>query len=285
MAFSTRIRTAINKALAPLNIQLATLTAARTETARLDDLAAAGLFDRPVYSLSPGMEGFDPTPLSEAYGRLRADIERLKDPAQNSVGYRHGNSYFSTPDTEILYLMVRTLEPRRVVEIGCGNSTRITRQAIRDGELKTELVAIDPWPRTEIGPYVDRFEKTRLEHLQSYAVFEEMQAGDFLFIDSSHEVRLGNDVARIFCDVIPRLKPGVVVHFHDIFLPFEYPLQHAHQHYSGWGEQYMLHALLQGRAADILWPGYYVQRARPDLAAGLPFLAEGRAQSFWLRLS
>jgi predicted O-methyltransferase YrrM len=282
LALSTRARGLINRALRPFNIQVDTLTAARRESARLAEVAARGLFDRPVYSLLPGMDAFDLGPLTQAYAAHAAELERLRT-GQNQVGYTLANPYFSSPDMEILYLLVRTLKPKRVVEVGCGHSTRITRQAVIDGRQDTTLIAIDPRPRAEIAPYVDRFEQKRIEDLAGSGLFEGLESGDVLFVDSSHEVRLGNDVARLFCDVIPRLKSGVVLHFHDIFLPYEYPQVYADA-YAGWGEQYMLHALLQSRPHDLLWPGYYLQKSRPELAQTLPFIAKGFAQSFWLRL-
>ena len=106
---------------------------------------------------------------------------------------------------------------------------------------------------------------------------------DILFIDSSHEVRVANDVAKLFCVTIPSLAPGVVIHVHDIFLPFDYP-EPLCTDYSCWGEQYMLQMLLQGCARKVLWPGYYVQRMRPELCTHLPFVANGRAQSFWFEI-
>jgi predicted O-methyltransferase YrrM len=283
MTLSTNIRLGLNKVLECFNLQVSTLTAARLELARLEELAALGLFDKQVYSVLPGMEAFNASPIAEAYARHKPEIERLKSPV-NEVSYVHSNEYFSSPDMEVLYLLVRTLAPRRVLEIGSGNSTRITRQAIRDGALETELTAIDPQPRIDITAFVDRLETKRLEQIDRYDLFEVLDAGDFLFIDSSHEVRLGSDVARIFCDIIPRLRPGIVLHFHDIFLPFEYPRIYW-KDAAVWGEQYMLHALLQGRPHEIVWPGHYLQRIPRDSPASLPFLCEGIAQSFWFRLT
>ena len=93
---------------------------------------------------------------------------------------------------------------------------------------------------------------------------------------------MSNDVAHLFCRIIPALKPGVVIHVHDVFLPYEYPKRFFYDCPS-WGEQYMLHALISSGGYDILWPGYWLQRGCPDTHAQLPFLAEGRAQSFWIR--
>ena len=251
------------------------------ERARLEAFEAAGGLERPAYALSPGMEGFDIAPLVEGYRTHAGELARLADPAGTDSGYVPGNGYFDTPDAEALYLMVRRFAPRRVIEVGCGNSTRVTRQAIMDGGLDTTLTAIDPWPRADIAEVVDRFEQAALETVDP-AIFATLEAGDILFIDSSHQLRMSNDVAHLFCRIIPDLAPGVVIHVHDVFLPFEYPARFFHDCPS-WGEQYMLHALMQGGGYEILWPGYLLQRDRPDAVAALPFLARGRAQSFWMR--
>jgi predicted O-methyltransferase YrrM len=227
------------------------------------------------------MRTFDLAPLVEEYAQHGEALAALHDPARNQTGYRSGNGYYDTPDAEALYLMIRRYQPRRVIEVGCGNSTRITRQAALDGGLETEITAIDPWPRADIAGVVDRFEQARLEEVDP-AVFAALEADDVLFIDSSHQVRMSNDVAHLFCRIIPALAPGVVIHVHDVFLPYEYPKRFFYDCPS-WAEQYVLHALIQSGGYDILWPGYYLQRARPDAVEALPFLGQGRAQSFWIR--
>jgi hypothetical protein len=255
--------------------------AREAEQARLRDFEAAGGLTSPAYALSPGMEAFDTAFLAGALSQFGPDLARLADPAVNSTGFSPDNGYFGSPDSDVLYLMMRAFAPSRVVEVGCGHSTRVTRQAILDGGLGTELTAIDPFPRKDIAHLVDRFEQQRLETADP-AIFDALQAGDILFIDSSHQVRMSNDVAHLFCRILPALAPGVLIHVHDVFLPYEYPKRFFYD-CPGWGEQYVVHALLQGGGYDILWPGYYLQRSRPASAAALPFLNNGRAQSFWLR--
>nr|WP_217355597.1 class I SAM-dependent methyltransferase [Ruegeria arenilitoris] len=253
----------------------------RDERARLEAFERAGGLTRPAYALSPGMEGFDIAELVAEYKVHAEALAALKDPERNQTGYRIGNGYYDSPDADALYLMIRRFKPKRVVEVGCGNSTRVTRQAILDGGLETRITAIDPYPRADIAHVVDQFEQKRLEEVDA-SVFDQLEAGDVLFIDSSHVVRMSNDVAHLFCRIIPNLKPGVVIHVHDVFLPYEYPKRFFYD-CPGWGEQYMLHALLQSGSFSMLWPGYYLQQARPDAVEALPFLTEGRAQSIWVQ--
>ena len=252
-----------------------------------DDLAhrvafeKAGGLERRAFVAMPGLEAYDPTWLGALSHSLADDLAKLRDPARNDTGYRPDNGYFDSPDGDILYLMIRYFQPRRIIEIGCGNSTRVTRQAIIDGALGTAIIAVDPYPRADISHLVDRQETSRAETLPD-SFFADLGEGDVLFIDSSHQVRLGNDVAHLFCRIIPQLAPGVVIHVHDIFLPYEYPKRFFYDCPS-WGEQYMLHALMQGGGYDILWPGYFLQRERPETAETLPFIDNGRAHSFWLQ--
>lgn len=281
MKLTTSVKLLANKLLAPLNLKLDSLTEEKNEVDRIQRLIARGRGEGPVYALTPGMETFDHRPIAQAYATYAADIARLQTPG-NPVGYEHTNNFFRSPDMEILYTLVRTLAPRRIIEIGCGSSTRISRQAISDGGLETTITAIDPWPRNVIAPFVDTFIQERLEDVDE-DVFAALEPGDILFIDSSHEVRLGNDVAILFCAILPTLKPGVIVHVHDIFLPFEYRYTHL-RYMHGWGEQYILHAVMQNRPVELLWPGFYVQQTRPEAVEAMPFLKAGYAQSFWIRL-
>lgn len=251
------------------------------EQARLRAFEARGGLESPAYALSPGMQTFAPDALVSALRTFGDDLARLNTAGRSATGFDATNGYFGTPDSDVLYLMMRSLAPARVIEVGCGHSTRATRQAIMDGNLDTHLTAIDPFPRKDIDGLVDQFVQSTLEEADP-ALFATLTAGDILFIDSSHQVRMSNDVAHLFCRILPELPSGVVIHVHDIFLPYEYPKRFFYD-CPGWGEQYVLHALLQGGGYEVLWPGYYLQRARPDTADVLPFLNKGRAQSFWMR--
>ncbi|WP_299945808.1 class I SAM-dependent methyltransferase [uncultured Ruegeria sp.] len=272
----------INAALDELGVKLIDKVTEQDERERLEAFERAGGLTRPAYALSPGMEDFEISQLVEAYKRHSGELAALKDPARNQTGYRINNGYYDSPDADALYLMIRRFQPKRVIEVGCGNSTRVTRQAVIDGGLDTTITAIDPYPRADIAHVVDQFEQKRLEEVDP-ALFDQLEAGDVLFIDSSHVVRMSNDVAHLFCRIIPTLKPGVVIHVHDVFLPYEYPKRFFYD-CPGWGEQYMLHALLQSGFYSMLWPGYYLQQSRPDAVAALPFLKDGRAQSIWVQL-
>jgi predicted O-methyltransferase YrrM len=281
MAITSSIKNAINKILRRANLKLETLTAEKVQAERIHRQIAIGQFEKPVYPLLDGMSTFEGADLANAYLAYRADLGRMMqgaDPAR----FDRNNNYYMTPDAEILYLMVRSLAPKRILEIGSGHSTRIIRQAIVDGSLAVSHVAIDPEPRADITGLTDQLLRQRFEETGVIHEVQALEQNDILFIDSSHQVRTANDVAKLFCNVIPALATGVVIHVHDVFLPFDYPEPFCTE-YPDWGEQYLVQVMLASRPRKILWPGYYVQRMRPDLGESLPFLATGRAQSFWFR--
>lgn len=152
------------------------------------------------------------------------------------------NPQFSFIDSAVLYHLVKTRKPRRIVEVGSGYSTGIILQAHQG-----QLVSIDPEPRTEIA---SEHIAARVEHV-GLEVFNEC---DLLFVDGSHYVKQGGDAPHIFFKVLPRLKGGALVHFHDIFLPDDYPPGWEPRQY---GEMYLLRAFLEHNPDyRVVWPGY-----------------------------
>lgn len=128
--------------------------------------------------------------------------------------------------------------------------------AIINGKLDTKILSIDPCPRAEVDILCDTVIREPFQDID-VSLFEELEKGDVLFIDSSHQVFMNSDVTAIFLDVLPILKPGVIVHFHDIFLPVDYPLAWQERFYS---EQYMLAVyLLNKECSDkIIFPCRFV---------------------------
>ncbi len=283
MAITTQVKQIANQALRKVGLKIDSLTAEGEEMARLEELRKRRYFERPAFSLLHGFAQFDVDDIAAAFDKYRPEIDILMQGGAKPGGYDPSNYFFKSPDAEILYLMVRTLAPHRIVEVGSGNSTRIIRQAIADGNFSVEHIAIDPAPRSDIAGLVDRMLLNRFEHADSAPLLAQLGPNDILFIDSSHEVNVGNDVAQLFCVALPALIDGVVVHVHDVFLPFDYP-EPFHMSCPRWGEQYLLQLFLQGARHDILWPGYYLQNQRPDVAKRLSFLAAGMAQSLWFRV-
>jgi methyltransferase family protein len=218
----------------------------------LADVVPPNLDDLDSAAYVPGSERLGPIDLRddaqlewlarwEDYGDLFAALRA--DPRINTQqlgSNRIHNGSYPTPDAEVYAAMLAHKRPRRVIEVGAGFSTVIARRAIERAGLQCELIVIDPQPRTAVADIADRVILRRVEDAGAEL---EVDADTVLFIDGSHVVRSGGDVPFLFCDVVPRLPPGALVHVHDIFIPFDYPPAYQRRLY---GEQYLLFALLAG---------------------------------------
>lgn len=171
-----------------------------------------------------------------AIARHRATLEAIADDTADPYAPHWNQLWFTALDAMALYALVAVRRPPRIVEVGSGNSTKFAARAIHDASLPTTILSIDPQPRAEIDALCDRVIRQPLEHVDQ-RVFTDLRAGDFLFIDTSHRVFTNSDVTTFFLEVLPKLAPGVVLHLHDIFLPWDYPVQWNKRYYS---EQYLL---------------------------------------------
>ncbi len=202
------------------------------------------------------------------------------------------NSNYGAVDAELLYAMVRARKPRRVVELGSGMTTLLIGVAASRNAAEgvaTEHLAYDPFPRAKIlgeePPPPTRFEPKSATDV-SLADFKQLESGDILFVDTTHTVKLGSDVNYIVLDVLPTLSPGVIVHFHDIFLPWEYPREWFETMQYFWAEQYLIQAFLAfNDDFEVLLPASAVAVEYPDrLTKAIPSFAPGRRPgAFWLR--
>jgi Methyltransferase domain len=202
------------------------------------------------------------------------------------------NTGFETVDAELLYAFVRAMRPARVVELGSGYTTLLINLACRrnsDDGAQTVHEAFDPYPRPHIlGDELPAPSKlTPISATDvTLDVFSGLQAGDILFVDTTHTVKLASDVNFVILDVLPVLAPGVIVHFHDIFLPWEYPRQWFEQMGWYWAEQYLLQAFLAFNTTfEILVPAHALAREQPEwLAAAVPsFTPRAAPGSMWIR--
>ena len=199
------------------------------------------------------------------------------------------NGLYESVDAETLYAMIRRFDPQTVVELGSGMSTLVIADARnRNASEGSRHLVYDPHPRGAMEGTLERIADLRRVSATEVPldVIGELQAGDVLFVDTTHTVKLGSDVNRIVLDVLPSLAPGVVVHFHDIFLPYEYPRAWLEDYGLHWTEQYLLQAFLAfNRGFEILFGNHAIQRRFPaDLAGIVPSATPGiRPSAFWLR--
>jgi hypothetical protein len=179
--------------------------------------------------------------------------------------YFINNGYFEAIDGEILYCMIRHFKPTKMIEIGSGYSTYMSAQAIIKNKIdyghETELVAIEPYPNKVINngfPGLSHLIRKKLQDVP-LSDFTSLEENDILFIDSSHVLKIGSDVQYEYLDILPRLKKGVIVHIHDIFLPEEYPRDWIFNNHIFWNEQYLLQAFMAfNENFKVLWAGNYM---------------------------
>lgn len=201
--------------------------------------------------------------------------------------YHLANPFFYEADGLVYHCLLRHWRPRRVVEVGSGYSSAVlldTRD--RDPGIAAEVTCIDPYPerlRTLLRPGDDVQVLAAPVQEVDPAVFDALEPGDLLFIDSSHVSKAGSDVNRLLLEVLPRLPAGVHVHIHDIFFPFEYPPEFL---FGGmaWNEAYLVRALLVGSSAFAVtwWNSYLAARHLAEVEAVLPGWRPGSCSSLWL---
>ena len=190
------------------------------------------------------------------------DLRNIGD--QPPPAPRWTQDWFPVLDAATAYGMVRQTKPKRIVEVGSGHSTRFMAQAIRDQACATEFTAIDPQPRAVIEGLDIQFIRATLADAPT-APFENLQAGDILFIDSSHILMPGSDVDDLFNRILPMLPPGVLVHIHDVFLPDDYPASWA---WRGYNEQLSIPSMVLSGGYEIVFSSHYVRHHTAAILAG-----------------
>ena len=202
-----------------------------------------------------------------------ATLERVEDVAADlaaigaddpAPGPRWHQDWFPRLDAAVAYAMVRAAAPRRIVEVGSGHSTRFMARAIADGGLATELAAIDPAPRAAIGDLPIAVHRVPL-HEADAGLFAALEAGDILFVDSSHVLMPGSDVDDLVNRVLPLLPRGVLLHVHDILLPDDYPADWA---WRGYNEQLAIAALLTSGAWQPLFSSHFMVSRHAERVGG-----------------
>jgi hypothetical protein len=169
-----------------------------------------------------------------------------KQPA-TELEYNFKNGTFESGDAEMYYNFIRFFKPASIIEIGSGNSTRMAVNAIRrNGEENrahtTELICIEPYEMPWLEKLNIKVYRKKVEALEP-GFFKQLAENDILFIDSSHVIRPEGDVLFEYMQVLPALNKGVIIHIHDIFTPFHYPIEWIRERRM-WNEQYLVEAFL-----------------------------------------
>ena len=214
-----------------------------------------------------------------------AQLALLRDLAPLIAGFRPppgfaiDNGWYESVDAEVLDALVRRLRPRQVVELGSGWSSRVIAAALGDGAAHT---VFDPFPNERAGVVDAR--RVRAQDVPD-EVFAGLRANDVLFVDTSHTVKPGGDVNRIVLDVLPLLAEGVVVHFHDVLLPYEIHRTWLERGW-WWFEQYLLQAFLAGNPDwEVLLAVHALTREHDALVREVvpSYRGDTFPSAFWIR--
>jgi predicted O-methyltransferase YrrM len=204
--------------------------------------------------------------------------------------YYFENSYFSYADAIVLYSILRHFKPKNVIEIGSGFSSAVmldTNETCLDGS--TFFTFIEPFPDRLNGLLKEEDKdhcKIVVKKIQEIEIelFDTLNANDILFVDSSHILKFDSDVTRIFFEILPRLKEGVIVHFHDILWPFEYPKEWLING-TAWNEAYFIRGFLQyNNLFEILYFNSFMGLfQREKLIEKMPLCLRDSGGSIWLK--
>ncbi|NMG05958.1 class I SAM-dependent methyltransferase [Brasilonema sp. UFV-L1] len=218
--------------------------------------------------------------------------EELPFPEQPSTSnrYYYQNQFFCYSDAIILYAMLRHFKPKKVIEVGSGFSSAVmldTNEAFLGSA--TNFTFIEPYPE-RLYSLLNEKDKRQHQVIEKaiqeveLELFQTLDAGDILFVDSSHVVKIGSDVAHIIFEILPRLKPGVIVHFHDVFCSFEYPKEWVKEG-RAWNEDYFLRAFLQYNSVfQILYFNSFMgQFYQDELERKMPLCLRNTGGSLWMK--
>ncbi|MBN1985142.1 MAG: class I SAM-dependent methyltransferase [Prolixibacteraceae bacterium] len=189
-----------------------------------------------------------------------------------------------------IYTLLTEFKPEKYIEIGSGNSTKVAYKAISEQKLNTKIISIDPMPRTEIDNLADKIIREPFENID-FSIAEELNENDILFVDNSHRILPNSDSMVFFLELLPKLKKGVIVHIHDIYLPYDYPQFMCDRFYS---EQYGLamYLLANPKKYQTILPNYFISEDKELSGFISPVWehknlhgVERHGGSFWIRIS
>jgi hypothetical protein len=214
--------------------------------------------------------------------RLASELSDVAEEGVDEGTFYWNNPAFGPMDAAAYYAIIRTKRPTRVIEVGSGYSTLLAaKAALRNGD--TQLTCVEPYPLPMLRDVkgISAFIEKPVQEVP-LTEFDKLRQGDVLFVDSTHVSKIGSDVNFLILEVLPRLREGVLVHFHDIFIPFEYPREWLVERNIFWNEQYLVLAYLLGGRGIVRTMHYYLGRTREDeLREIFPFLPKVGGGSLW----
>lgn len=210
------------------------------------------------------------------------ELAQLTTPAPGERAFRYDAGGYGSGDADALYAMLRHLKPARMIEVGSGQSTLVAARALARNAVEgrpCEHTCIEPYEKPWLESTGVEVIRQRVEALPP-GTFDRLQAGDVLFIDSSHVIRPFGDVLTLYQAVIPGLASGVIIHAHDIFTPFDYPEKWLRGDRRLWNEQYLLEAMIahSPRYRVLLAMNWLAQYHDPLLARVFP---SRQVEDYW----
>ena len=199
------------------------------------------------------------------------------------------NGFLPGLDIIGIYTIISEFKPKKYIEIGSGNSTKVAFKAKIDQKLNMEIFSIDPKPRAEIDSLANKVIRVPFENTD-FSVINELNENDILFVDNSHRILPNSDSMVFYLEILPKLKNGVIVHIHDIYLPYDYPQFMCNRFYS---EQYGLaiYLLADSKKYEPLLPNYFIFEDKELNSQIEPIWhhpnlekVEKHGCSFWLRI-
>lgn len=216
----------------------------------------------------------------------------IKDQQQekDSTKPTWNNGFLPGLDIVGIYTMLAEYKPSTYVEIGSGNSTKVAYKAKQDQQLNTKIVSIDPMPRAEIDALTDELIRKPFENID-FSFLYDLKENDILFVDNSHRILPNSDSMVFYMEILPRLKKGVIVHIHDIYIPYDYPQFMCDRFYS---EQYGLamYLLANPTKYKTLLPNYFISEDK-ELSSHIESIwdtasiknIERHGGSYWIQIN
>jgi predicted O-methyltransferase YrrM len=222
--------------------------------------------------------------LEQELGPYIAEFDPRRTPGAPGAYYVPNRS-FDLADGAVAWAMIRRHRPRRVLELGSGFSTLLIRDALKRNGPGSIHVVVDPSPSTpELLRCADFDLKTISAGDLPGSEFDELAENDVLFIDTTHTVKVGGEVNEVFLERFPRLSSGVLVHVHDVFLPYEYPREFVEGLHYYWAEQYLLQAFLAFNSEfETLVPNHFLLTDHASEVRDLFPSGAVAGSSFWFR--
>lgn len=200
------------------------------------------------------------------------------------------NGFLPGLDIVGIYTLLAFYKPKKYIEVGSGNSTKVAHLSKTDNNLQTEIISIDPMPRAEIDQLANRIIRKPFEEV-NYDEILNLEENDILFIDNSHRILPNSDSMVFYMEILPKLKKGVIVHVHDIYLPYDYPQFMCDRFYS---EQYGLAMFIMANPEkyNVILPNYFISEDKVLSQQLAPMWdhenlkdVEQHGGSFWIQIN